>query len=110
MLGKSKEFCDEDLLALINSVTGENQYDLESISSASQKVINEAIDTNFMKELLESAVEERELARINSVGMKHAGDWLNAVPVKAPLRIHNISKVSSGYASLLFKRFMQGMW
>ena len=70
-------------LALINSMAGENQFDMESISSASQKVISQAIDANFVKELLEHAVEERDQARLKSVGMKHAGDWLNAVPVKA---------------------------
>ena len=59
------------------------QLEMEELRTLSQKVISQAIEKNFSVELKEKTEGEREKARLNSVGLKHSGDWLNAVPVKA---------------------------
>ena len=41
------------------------------------------MDTNQAKVFKDEAESDRDKARLNSVGMNHAGDFLNAVPVKA---------------------------
>ena len=82
IIGKTKPFQDEELLSLINSLAGE-QYSMESIQLASQKSISHAIDNKFEKEIVHNVEDTRVKARLKAVSMKHAGDWLNTVPVKA---------------------------
>ena len=56
---------------------------MEEIRSSSQKMIRHALEDNLAKELKENAEIDREKARMNSVGMKYSGAWLQAVPVKS---------------------------
>ena len=64
-------------------MSGGDQFCMEQLRVSSQKFISEAIETNFAKELMEEADSVREKARLNSVSMKHSGDWLFAAPVRA---------------------------
>ena len=90
ILGEQNKFQDQDLVDLINSYTGENEFCLEEAVNSSQKVISHAVESNLAKELMDGATSEREKARLNAVSLKHSGDWLNAVPVKAlGLHIHS---------------------
>ena len=91
ILGEQNEFQDQDLVDLINSCTGENEFCLEEAVNSSQKVISHAVESNLAKELKDGATNEREKARLNAVSLKHSGDWLNAVPVKA-LGLHMQNK------------------
>ena len=70
------------------------QLEMEELRTLSQKVISQAIEKNFSVELKEKTEGEREKARLNSVGLKHSGDWLNAVPVESrPQRVHHPSQI-----------------
>ena len=81
--GQPKNFNDEDLLDLLNSKTGETQFNMEEACASSQKAMSQVIDSNQLNELKTEMDNERDKARINCVTMKHAGDWLNTVPVKS---------------------------
>ena len=83
VLGQSrKEVKVEGLVALINTMSGQEFTD-ESALASTQKVISQTIDLHTAKLLHDEMVGERDKARFNSVGMEHAGDWLNTVPVRA---------------------------
>ena len=56
---------------------------MQEAQTTSQKVFSHAIEANLAKELFEEAETVREKARLNSVSMKHSGDWLFAAPVRA---------------------------
>ena len=83
ILGDKVQFNHEDLLNFINSMFGEKEFTLEEARAAPQKNISHALDAHLLEVLKESAENDREKARLNSVSMQHSGDWLNAVPVKA---------------------------
>ena len=84
IIGQPKIFNDEELLALLNSRSvGETEFSMEQAGSSSQKAMSQVIDSSLLNELKSQADNEREKARFNCVTMKHAGDWLNAVPVKS---------------------------
>ena len=84
ILGKQTEFEDESLVSEVNSLLNEeDQISIDQARVSRQKDISHAVDVNIAKNLLNSAENVREKARLNSVGIQHAGDWLNAVPVKA---------------------------
>ena len=72
------------LVELINSMVGEEQqFTPESVVSTPQKVISNYIDLHTQVQLHEVLGEERDKARVNSVGMQRAGDLLNAAPIKS---------------------------
>ena len=50
---------------------------------SSQKKISQAFDPNHFGLQKENLNTERDQARLNSLGMQHAGNWLHAVPIKA---------------------------
>ena len=55
----------------------------ESLEGVSQKMASLAIDLNNKDSLLQHYTREgktREVARLNSLGLPHAGEWLNVVP------------------------------
>ena len=41
------------------------------------------MDDYLVKQLSEEAEFERDTVRLKSVGLPHARDWLNTVPIKA---------------------------
>ena len=83
VLGQSrKEVKVEGLVALIKTMSGQ-EFTEESALASTQKVISQTIDLHTAKLLHDEMVGERDKARFNSVGMEHAGDWLNTVPVRA---------------------------
>ena len=49
----------------------------------SQKSFSLVIDENAVDQLKLKSDNDRDKARINSLSIKHSGDWLNAVPVRA---------------------------
>ena len=56
---------------------------MEEANVSTQKAISQKVDEYSAKQLFDEAEKERDKARLKSVSMQHAGDWLNAVPVKA---------------------------
>ena len=56
---------------------------MEQLKSTSQKMFSHAIESNLKDQILSNAESERDKARLNAVSMRHSGDWLNTVPVKA---------------------------
>ena len=83
ILGDEVQFNDEDLLNFINSMSGEKEFTLEEARATPQKNISHALDAHLLEVLKESAENNQEKARLNSVSMEHSGDWLNAVPGNA---------------------------
>ena len=55
----------------------------ESVVGYSQKQLSHAVDSQSLHHLVVSVQGDRDLARIQSLCLPKAGDWLNAVPVKA---------------------------
>ena len=53
------------------------------VLASSQKALSHSIDTHSTKLHHNRMVDERGKARMNSLAMQHAGDWLNTVPVRA---------------------------
>jgi hypothetical protein len=71
------------LVDLINSLSGEGELTPEGALASTQQVISHTLDQHQVKLLQEVLTDERDKARVNSVGMLRAGDWLNAAPVRA---------------------------
>ena len=66
-------------IILLNSNISEavTEHDLVDVS---QKAISLRIDQHSHQTLLQSLTETRDIARLNSLSLPHAGDWLNVVP------------------------------
>ena len=54
---------------------------------SSQKILSHRVDQHYAKLLNDRVVDERGKARLNSLTVRRAGDWLNTIPVK-PLGLH----------------------
>ena len=70
------------LLDLISAKTGEDET-LETLTGVSQKMASLKIDLSNQSLLLQQISEEgeeREIARMASLGLPHAGCWLSVVP------------------------------
>ena len=52
----------------------------EQIAEMTQKMISLEIDKNLKVMLAQSLTDKRDKARIASLGLQHAGDWLNVIP------------------------------
>ena len=48
--------------------------------AVSQKMISLEIDKKLKISLIQSLTEKRDKARLASLGLPHAGDWLNVIP------------------------------
>ena len=68
-------------LVLYNSYISDPQP-AEAVFVSSQKALSFAVDTNSFS-LLESQLEDHDLARVKSAAVRHSGDWLNCVPNKS---------------------------
>ena len=71
---------------LIRGLAGEE--DEEELTPAvvlasSQKILSHRVDQHYSKLLNDRVVDERGKARLNSLTVRRAGDWLNTIPVKA---------------------------
>ena len=73
----------EGLVGLVNVLSGNGELTPEAALVTSQKMISHSIDQHQAKVLHDTLQDERDKARLNSVGMLRAGDWLNASPVRA---------------------------
>ena len=59
----------------------------EQVPEMTQKMISLEIDKNLKLGLVQSLSDKRDKARVASLGLPHAGDWLNAdMPVYSVLR------------------------
>ena len=52
----------------------------EVLIGEKQRTLSVRIDSYLHRKLLESAEGMRDKVRLGSLGLPHAGDWLNAVP------------------------------
>ena len=70
------------LLQLLSSKTGEEET-TETLEAQTQKIVSRKIYVNnhgLLSSLLARQGEQREVARMFSLGLPHAGTWLNVVP------------------------------
>ena len=86
ILNKSAEECpldlSDDLLHHLSQLTGE-EMSLISLRSQPQKTVSLKIDLQNHQQLSNEIKEQgvsRDIARLGSLGLRHAGDWLNVVP------------------------------
>ena len=71
-----------DPLQLLSTKQGKEATN-QSLEGQSQKLMSTTIDLHNLSLLVNHYGEQslqRELARINCLGLAHAGDWLNVVP------------------------------
>ena len=76
---------DPVLVALTANLMEEQQIIEESLVGYTQKQLSNKVDTVNFK-ILSSTMEtsgEREMARLNSLGLPYAGAWLNCPPMPA---------------------------
>ena len=52
----------------------------EEVAGMTQKLISLEIDKNLKARLIQSLPDRRDKARLASLGLQHAGDWLNVIP------------------------------
>ena len=52
----------------------------EEVPEMTQKMISLEIDKNLKVRLAASLTDKRDKARLSSLGLPHAGDWLNVIP------------------------------
>ena len=52
----------------------------KEVPEMTQKMISLEIDKNLKVRLAQSSTDKRDKARIASLGLQHAGDWLNVIP------------------------------
>jgi hypothetical protein len=57
-----------------------DEISTEELPEMSQKMISFEIDKKLKSCLAQSLVDKRDKARLASLGLAHAGDWLNVVP------------------------------
>ena len=60
----------------------EEQYTIEDASSFKQRAISYKIDSRIFDEVLASASDLRDKARLNSLSLAKAGAWLTVIPSK----------------------------
>ena len=78
------EKVDDGMLDLLNALGGEaEELTAESALITPQKVFSSRVDQHTAKQLQDLLVQERDKARLNSLSMQGAGDWLKAVPGRA---------------------------
>ena len=65
-------------LGLLNNSV-DSPIALEDLQESSQ-VLSHAVDSHSRRRLMESLQRTRDRARLNSLGLQHAGDYLNAIP------------------------------
>ena len=66
-----KELLSEKLLEVIPE---------EELPQLSQKMLSYMMDKQLQLALVDSLTDERDKARLASLGLAHSGDWLNVVP------------------------------
>ena len=73
-----------ELLAAIGEAQGEEALEADLVG-LTQRQMSLKVDQHAKQQLIEGVGEEedRERARLASLGLKHAGDWLNTAPLKA---------------------------
>ena len=73
-----------ELLAAIGEARGEEAREADLVG-LTQKQMSLKVDLELQRQLLQGVGEEenRERARLSSLGLPHAGDWLNTAPLKA---------------------------
>ena len=52
----------------------------EELPELSQKMLSYKVDTQLQLSLVNSLTDQRDKARLASLGLAHSGDWLNVVP------------------------------
>ena len=57
-----------------------DEISTEELPEMSQKMISFEIDKKLKLSLLQSLTLQRDKARLASLGLAHAGDWLNVIP------------------------------
>ena len=55
----------------------------EVVSGMSQRELSQQIESKLHDNLISQAASQREKARLLSIQLPHAGDWLQAVPSAA---------------------------
>ena len=68
-----------DALALLRQQTN-GELSAEELPETSQKMISYEIDKHLKLSLAQSLSDRRDKARLASLGLPHAGDWLNVIP------------------------------
>ena len=70
------------LLAAMSAAQGEEVTE-EEVGSLTQKMMSVKVDLHQKQKLLEGVGEEevRDRARLSSLGLPHAGDWVNTAPL-----------------------------
>ena len=69
---------------LLNQLVGdEEELTPAAVLASSQKMLSYKVDMHSAKLLHDRVVDQRGKARLNSLAMMRAGDWLNTVPVRA---------------------------
>ena len=69
---------------LLKALTGEEEeLTPAAVLASSQKFLSYKVDMQFAKLIQDRVEDERGKARLNSLALTRAGDWLNTVPVKA---------------------------
>ena len=87
IFGKASDM--EEMVAwhseLLKALTGEEEELLTpaAVLASSQKFLSYKVDMQFAKLIQDRVEDERGKARLNSLALTRAGDWLNTVPVKA---------------------------
>ena len=73
-----------ELLAAVSEAQGEEVREADLVG-LTQKQMSLKVDLEAQRQLLQGIGEEedREKARLASLGLQHAGDWLNTPPLKA---------------------------
>ena len=87
LLGEDQEepSLPQSLLEIISEKTGEDST-VETLTGVSQKMASLKVDLHNRSLLLQQITEEgkkREIARMSSLGLPHAGSWLSVVPSPA---------------------------
>jgi hypothetical protein len=87
------------LVDLINTLSGEGELTPEAALASTQKMISHSIDQHTVVQLQDMLLDERDKARMNSVGMERAGalcvPWVSTSDPKSSLR-----QSSTGWESL----------
>ena len=67
----------------------------EELPEMSQKMISFEIDKKLKSRLAQSLVDKRDKARLASLGLAHAGDWLNVIPLACMSDLKSSGTLSS---------------
>ena len=95
----------QPLLEYLAAKSGTEEMTVASLQGETQKTVSLKVDLHNLQ-LLTDRVSElgsvRDTARLASLGLPHAGDWLNVVPSPAlgaasqTCRVHSLSEVQAG--------------